>query len=208
VLNRKQITTIVVFAVLLGLIGAVIDFPFWVLLIITLIVTGMVSYFPVVMNLYVTKDMNKVEAFLQERLNQPVFHFYYALANEDDFQVEKALRSVLEKYKLKHYQAVYTVTYKAYKGRLSEVRELLGKIKQPALRFYYEALLAIEVGELEGASKLVAEQKKPWMREIIAAEIAENRGEQKKATLHQHSAVELTRGLQRYLIVKKYGLGN
>jgi NOL1/NOP2/fmu family ribosome biogenesis protein len=205
-LSRSQFSIILGFAIVLGVIAALVDIPFWILIVVILLITAAVSYLPIMMNLYITDDMKKVERFLEARLNQPIFHFYYALANEVDFQVEKALRDVREKYKKAHYYMIYSVTYAAYKGKLVEERDLIAQIKQPALRLYYEGLLAIEEEELERASQLASEQKKPWMKEAILAEVAVNRGNHELAIQHQQEAIRLTHGLQRYLLVKKYGV--
>lgn len=205
-LSRSQFSIIIGFAIVLGVLAALIDIPLWILIVVILLITAVVSYLPIMMNLYITDDMKKVERFLEARLNQPIFHFYYALANEDDFQVEKALRGVREKYKKGHYYTIYSVTYAAYKGKLVEERDLIAQIKQPALRLYYEGLLAIEEEELERASQLASEQKKPWMKEVILAEVAGKRGESDLENKHQQEAVRLTHGLQRYLLVKKYGV--
>lgn len=205
-LSRSQFSIILGFAIVLGVIAALVDIPFWILIVVILLITAAVSYLPIMMNLYITDDMKKVERFLEARLNQPIFHFYYALANEDIFQVEKALRDVREKYKKAHYYTIYSVTYAAYKGKLVEERDSIAQIKQPALRLYYEGLLAIEEEELERASQLASEQKKPWMKEAILAEVAVNRGNHELAIQHQLEAIRLTHGLQRYLLVKKYGV--
>ncbi|WP_391557786.1 DUF2892 domain-containing protein [Robertmurraya sp.] len=205
-LSRSQFSIILGFAIVLGVIAALVDIPFWILIVVILLITAAVSYLPIMMNLYITDDMKKVERFLEARLNQPIFHFYYALANEDIFQVEKALRDVREKYKKAHYYMIYSVTYAAYKGKLVEERDSIAQIKQPALRLYYEGLLAIEEEELERASQLASEQKKPWMKEAILAEVAVNRGNHELTIQHQQEAIRLTHGLQRYLLVKKYGV--
>jgi NOL1/NOP2/fmu family ribosome biogenesis protein len=203
-LSRLQFSIILGLAIVLGMIIALVDFPFWMLIIAILLITAIVAYLPMIMNLYMTEDMKKVERFIEARLNQPVFHFYYALANEDAFQVEKALREVRDKYKKEYYHAIYSVTYAAYKGKLVDEKEAIAQIKQPALRRYYEALLAIEEGELERASELAKEQRKPWMKEAILAGVANKRGERDLEIKHQQEAIRLTRGLQRYLLVKKY----
>lgn len=204
-LSRSQFSIILGFAIVLGVIAALVDIPFWILIVVILLITAAVSYLPIMINLYITDDMKKVERFLEARLNQPIFHFYYALANEDDFQVEKALRDVREKYKKAHYYMIYSVTYAAYKGKLVEKRDLIAQIKQPALRLYYEGLLAVEEEELARASQLASEQKKPWMKEAILAEVAGKRGERDLEIKHQQEAIQLTHGLQRYLLLKKYG---
>ncbi|MEW8987426.1 MAG: hypothetical protein AB2401_10575, partial [Bacillus sp. (in: firmicutes)] len=60
---------------------------------------------------------------------------------------------------------------------------------------------------LDRASQLASEQKKPWMKEAILADVAGRRGESDLEIKHQQEAVRLTHGLQRYLLVKKYGVG-
>lgn len=203
-LSRSQFSIILGFAIILGITAALVDIPFWILIVVIILITIAVSYLPIMVNLYITDDMRKVEKFLEARLNQPIFHFYYALANKDDFQVEKALREVREKYKKGHYNIIYSVTYAAYKGKLMEEKDYIAQIKQPALRLYYEGLLAVEEEELDLASQLACEQKKPWMREAILADVASKRGERDLEMQHKQEAIRLTRGLQRYLLVKKY----
>ncbi|MGS2780399.1 hypothetical protein ACVBAX_24275 [Robertmurraya sp. GLU-23] len=205
-LSRSQFSIILGFAIVLGVIAALVDIPLWILIVIILLITMAVSYLPIMINLYLTDNMKKVERFLEARLNQPIFHFYYALANGDDFHVEKALRDVREKYKKGHYYTIYSVTYAAYKGKLVEERDSIAQIKHPALRLYYEGLLAIEEEELERAWQLAKEQKKPWMKEAIIVEVAGRRGERDLEIKHQQEAIRLTHGLQRYLLVKKYGV--
>jgi hypothetical protein len=205
-LSRSQFSFIFGFAVVMGVIAALVDIPFWILIVVILFVTAAVSYLPIMINVYITNDMKKVERFLEDKANQPIFHFYYAMAIDDDFQIKRALRDVREKYKKGHYFTVYTVTYAAYKGKLVEERDLIAQIKQPTLRLYFEGLLATQEGDLKLAGQLAGEQQKAWMKEAILAEVAAKRGERDLEIKHQQEAIRLTHGLQRYLLVKKYGV--
>lgn len=203
-LDKKSAIIIFILALVMGVIGGIYEIPFWIIMLIIFILTFVFVYWPFLQGLYFTTDMNKVEEFLIKRQKQPLFHFYYALANEQEEEAQVALEKLKQKYKSPHWNAVYTVIYAAYKDNLQSVESEIQQIKQAPLKAYYEGLLAIEKGDFDQASSMIEKVNKEWMKEQLQAEIYKAQGNEELAKSHQTKAIELSKGLQRYILVKQF----
>ncbi|MDZ5473546.1 hypothetical protein SM124_17665 [Bacillus sp. 31A1R] len=201
--DRNQLALVFIIALIVGLVGGFLNISTWIVLIVLLILLFIFVYWPFISNVYLSTDMNKVEQFLLKRQKQPLFHFYYAVANNLEDEAEIALDKLKQKYKSPQWTAAYTVSYAAYKGTLSQHENDIKQIKQENLRNYFTALMHIEQGELSKAQEMVPTIQKEWMKEEIQAAICVKQGNTEKAKLHHDRAIQLTKGMQRYLLVKK-----
>jgi hypothetical protein len=145
--------------------------------------------------------MDGVEKFLKARLNQPLFSFYYFLANNQMEEAFDALQLVLKKYRAPQYQAAYKLAYALGRNDLSSEQESLEQMKHKQLKLYYEGLLAVEKGDFRTAQEKANEASKPWMKEVILAKIHGKQGNEEEEKSHIEKAISLTRGVQRYLLM-------
>ncbi|KAA0549276.1 hypothetical protein FZW96_05020 [Bacillus sp. BGMRC 2118] len=202
-MNKTQMLLNFIIALLLGLISGYYDFPLWITLIILSIILLPMNLYPIINSLYLTKDHDKVEKFLIQRKKQPMYMFYYALANDNKEESEDALERLRSRYKQNpHWKAVFEVAYALHFHSLLSVKEKIGDIKQKDARDYYEALVSIEQGDSEAAIEAVNPMKKQWMKESILAAVAKKKGMREEARNHENAAIEHAKGIQRYILVK------
>ncbi|MBM6619715.1 hypothetical protein [Bacillus suaedaesalsae] len=203
-MNKTQILLIFTIALILGLISGFLNLPIWFAMIALCMIVLPMSLYPTLNSLYFTKDINYVEKFLVERRKQPIYRFYYALANDNKADLEEALEILKKKYKNNpHWLAVFEIAYALHVNHLLSVKEKIGDIKQKDIRDYYEALVSVEQGDFEGAMKTENLMKKVWMKESILASIAMKKGLKEEANTHKQSAIEHAKGIQRYILVKE-----
>lgn len=149
-----------------------------------------------------TKDVEKSEKYLLKHQKNPMYQFYYAIANNMDAEAETALAAFNTKYKNSYRQALMHTIYAVYKKDIQTAKENAGAIKQAQYRQYYEAFIAIESKQLNKAREIADRLPQGWMKESIHSEIFEKQGNKTLAKEHANKAFEQTRGLQRYMIYK------
>lgn len=190
-------------SVIFGIIGGFMELPFWIMMVAIFIAVIPISLYPIINSLYLTLDINKVDQFLVKRKKQPVYRYYYALANRDLVETDEALKVLLEKYKNNpHWKAVFEVAYASHFNNLLSVKNQINDIKQNEIRNYYEALVLVEQQDFENGRILSNQLKKVWMKESVLALIARKSGRDEEARKHENTAIEHARGLQRYILVK------
>jgi hypothetical protein len=197
----KQYLLLFVLCVVIGLVAGFYSLPFPILIPILIFLVTIVFLVPLLNNLYMTKNMDGVEKFLKARLNQPLFSFYYFLANNQMEEAFDALQLVLKKYRAPQYQAAYKLAYALGRNDLSSEQESLEQMKHKQLKLYYEGLLAVEKGDFRTAQEKANEASKPWMKEVILAKIHGKQGNEEEEKSHIEKAISLTRGVQRYLLM-------
>ncbi|WP_108671668.1 hypothetical protein [Peribacillus acanthi] len=198
----KQYVLLFIMSIAIGLIAGFYSIPFQTLIPILIIMVALIFSIPLINHLYVTKNIGSVEKFLKARFKQPLFAFYYFLANHQMEEAHDALLLVLKKYRAPQYQAAYKLAYALGKNDLSSEHESLDQLKHKHLKLYYEGLLAVEIGDLSTAQKKANEATKPWMKEVILAKIQGHQGKKQEELKHMDKAISLTRGLQRFLLIK------
>ncbi|RIW27658.1 hypothetical protein D3H55_22720 [Bacillus salacetis] len=203
-LSKKQYILIITLAVLLGILTAIWQIPFWMTAIMIFLSVTLIVYIPFVWYIYFSSDIESIGKYLQERARQPILHFYYSLANSDDVEMDKALLILQKKYKSPQLAAVFTAAHAAHQDTLADARESILLIKDLSVRHYYEALLKIEEGKLEDAGDMIHSLQKEWMKETVKAELHLKKGQVDAAKTHVEKAIELTKGMQKYLLVKRY----
>lgn len=203
-MQKTQILLIFMISVFFGMIGGFMELPFWIMMVAIFIVVIPISLYPIINSLYLTININKVEQFLVKRKKQPVYRYYYSLANRDREETDEALKVLMEKYKNNpHWKAVFEVAYAAHFNNLLSVKNQINDIKQKEIRDYYSALVLVEQQDFENARILSNQLKKAWMKESVLAVIAKNRGRDEEALNHKNKAIEHARGLQRYILMKE-----
>lgn len=182
---------------LLGFIQA----PFYLIALLLIISVSWYMYVQISPILF-SKDVHKSEKFILKHQKNPMYHFYYAIANNLDDEAEAALAKFNAKYKNSHRQALMNTTFALYRNDVSGAKKHAVSIKPPVYRTYYEALIAVKSRQYEGAKRLAEQLPKGWMKESVLSEVSHKQGNKTSAKKHAESAYEQTRGLQRYLIYK------
>ncbi|MGM0846244.1 MAG: hypothetical protein ACQEUT_14805 [Bacillota bacterium] len=203
-ISRNQYVFIFILAISLGVLTAIWQMSFWITALLISLSVTLIVYVPFVWFMYFSKDAEKIGYYLEKRTKQPILQFYCSLANSDEKQAEEAMQLLKKKYKSPNMSAIFTVAYAAHQDKLSTVKDDILLIKDHSARQYYEALLKIEEGHWEEAEEMSSTLKKPWMRDSVKAEVLYKKGLSEQAAAHKTNAIQLTKGIQRYLLVKKY----
>ncbi|WML48632.1 hypothetical protein RCG23_00295 [Neobacillus sp. PS3-34] len=77
-------------------------------------------------------------------------------------------------------------------------------MRKTTFTLYYEAARAIIMGDLKKARILIEQNPKPWMREALTAEVLVKENRMNEAVTHAQAAVAMIRGVQRYILLKKW----
>ncbi|MGD6801250.1 hypothetical protein [Rossellomorea aquimaris] len=205
-ISKTQYISIIILAISLGVLTAIWQINFWMTAIMIFLSVTLIVYIPYVWYMYFSQNTEKIGSYLNQRTKQPIIQFYCSLADSDERGAEEALHLLKKKYKSPNITAIFTVAYAALENRLSTVRDDILLIKDSSVRQYYEALLKVEEGHYEEAEEMSSTLTKPWMGESMKAELLQKKGLSEQAAVHETKAIELTKGMQRYLLVKKYKL--
>ncbi|WP_421383726.1 hypothetical protein ACOJQI_03850 [Bacillus salacetis] len=203
-LSKKQYILIIIAAILLGFLTDILQIPFWKTAVLIFLTVTLIIYVPFVWYMYFSRNTGNTGEYLKRRTRQPILQFYFSLANSETDQMEEALSILKKKYKSPQMTAVFTVAYAAHQENLAAVKESIQHIKDLSARQYYEALLKVEEGQWDDAGKLASTLKKEWMKEAVKAELLHKKGEADAAKVHESKAIDLTKGMQRYILEKRY----
>ncbi|OHR63603.1 hypothetical protein HMPREF3291_16205 [Bacillus sp. HMSC76G11] len=197
----KQHVLFYSFVFLLCFLLGFIQAPFYLIALLLIFSMSWYMYIQISPILF-SKDVHKSEKFILKHQKNPMYQFYYAIANNLDDEAEAALAKFNAKYKNSHRQALINTSFALYRKDVSEAKKHVVSIKPPVYRTYYEALIAAQSRQYDAAKRLAEQLPKGWMKESVLAEISQKQGNRASAKQHAESAYEQTRGLQRYLIYK------
>jgi hypothetical protein len=160
--------------------------------------------YPLLQVLLWETNITKVEKFLLKNKKNPNFYIVYALANGLDEDVRKITDSLLQKYKQPSRQALYKIGAALYFKNMIVVRNEIEYVKSDAYRLYYQAILLIDEGDIEGANELIVKVPTKWMKNALLAEREKQLNHTTEAQSYAEKAKQESRGLQRYLLHKTY----
>ncbi|WP_456272274.1 hypothetical protein [Bacillus sp. AK031] len=203
-LSKKQYFLIISLAILLGVLTAIWQIQFWLTAVLIFLSVTLIVYVPFVWYMYFSKNTESTGKYLQQRTKQPILQFYYHLANSHVEQMEETITILKKKYKSPQMTAMFTVPYAAQQENLASAKESIPLIKDLSARQYYEVLLKVEEGQWDDADKMIPSLQKEWMKEAVKAELLQKKGEAGAAKVQGSKAVDLTKGMQRYLLEKRY----
>jgi hypothetical protein len=149
-------------------------------------------------------NIKRLEKFLVKQRKKPALYLFYATANKQDEVVEKLIDQLLVKYKQPNRQALYRAVYGVYLKNPTVVKRELAQIQPIQYRYYYEAYVQIEEGDLEAARINAAKVSKLWMRAALLSELELKSGNRSEAISLARQALQSCRGVQRYLLHKNY----
>ncbi|MCC3356175.1 hypothetical protein [Bacillus sp. REN16] len=191
-------------ALLLGVGMAFLDVSEPLGFIISMLVIVCLTTYLFIYPIYWEKNVKKIESYLEKRRKNPAFKLYYGMGNRIDEDVKEATEILLRKYKHPARQALFKTLHALYEDDILRVKKDIEDIRPPQYKAYYQAIVAVEEGELEQAAELGKQIKSEWMKHALAAGIAKKKGNHDKFVAEIQKAFEKTRGLQRYVIYKQY----
>ena len=183
---------------------AILNFPEILIFIIAYIIVFAVLLSPILYYLYRSKNMEKLEKFLVKRQRHPYYQFVYGMANKNDSLIEEAFTKLQKKPRRKSFQAYIQTCYALYKRNTEEAKKFVNGIQRVTLKNYYQVAIALEENNLQEAKNLMQKPLKPWMIHTLSADLEKRQGNLDKASEHANKALELTRGLQYYILVKVF----
>ncbi|WP_456277872.1 hypothetical protein [Bacillus sp. AK128] len=159
---------------------------------------------PTLNNVLWETNIDKIERFLLKNKRNPHFYMVYAMANELDEEVRSITAKLLQKYKQKSRQATYKVGEALYFKDFVVVKSQLEHIKSPTYHFYYQAIILLEENDIEAANEVIDKITTKWMKNGLLAEREKKLNNITQAKQYAETAIQQTRGLQRYLMHKTF----
>lgn len=164
----------------------------------------LVVLYPMLHTILFETNISKIERFLLKNKKNPNLYMIYALANELDEEVRGLTEKLLQKYKNRSRQAMYTVGKALYFKDIEEAKLHINQISQLSYRLYYQSIILIEEGDFDGAVKMIEEVSTKWMKDALLAELEKKRNNLPNAKKYANQAKLHSKGLQRYLLHKTY----
>ena len=205
-LSKAQYLLIFILAILLGILTSIWQVSFWMTAVLIVLSVILITYVPFVWYMYFSSNTDSIGKYLKKRSRQPILQFYYRLANSDMEQTEEALTLLKKKYKSPQMTAVFEVAHAAQQEKLASVKESIPLIKNLPARQYYVTLLKVKEEEWNDVDKMIPSLQKEWMKEAVQAERLLKKGDTPAAKVHELKAIDLTKGMQRYSLEKRYNL--
>ena len=187
--------SLILFAILAGVVSAIFKIPFWVIVIIIgIITTGRLVY-----TFYMTyrcKDLMKLERFLASSIRNPL-NQYILTQKEGDVNTQMAaIDSLLARYS----SPVVQGTYKASRAMLLKdyktAREAAATIPNMAMKNYSLVLIEVMIGKKNNIAGYTL--AKPWMKSLIEAIVSYREGDLQNYEIHKNASLSQTAGIQYF----------
>lgn len=177
--------------------------PFW-----AVIATG-ILFFIFIMGdtfytVYGTTNMNKVERFIKNNKNNPIYEVLYVQSFGTKEEMIQAFDRLLEKYKKPFIQQYYSCAKEELTGNYEKGLELSERVKKEPYKTYLKALFLSRLGHLEEAEKLIPSISKEFMKEEILGIIAYKKNDKDAFEIHFQKAIESCKGVQRYSLIQTF----
>ncbi|OEH94231.1 hypothetical protein [Bacillus solimangrovi] len=189
---------------IISLIMSYLEYGLTLTLLVSFLIISFGIFLPYYHTIFQQKNVTKIEKFLIRNKKQPIYQFYYAIANELDDEIEASLEKVLKKQKLAPKRAIIEVIYHLYKKDRRSAKEKIELIENPLLKKYYEASIQIDERRYRVAEPMINELTQDWMKDALYSEIALKKQNRKQAIKHAKAAYENAKGLQKYMLYKSY----
>lgn len=202
-LKQRFILAIVGFLfIMLFTVSFEIPFGIYILLLLAWIV--IVLFIPLFYTLLFSKDVDQIERFLYNNQKQAVYRFFYKLSHDKQEEAYNALQQHLKKVRSRSKQATFKMMYAAHTKDKEMLEQELPHVQKPSLKAYYEGVVSLLNGDEEEVKQKADQLDTPHLKEMLYASIAVRNEDIESVKTHNERAIELTRGLQRYSLTKKY----
>lgn len=156
-------------AILLGIIVAMFNLPFWIAIAIIIIIS-VVNLGYILHIMYRSQNMDTVSKYLMKNQKNPIFAYTYAMAKGSSIEINEALAAVLAKYKSPYIQTVYKMNYAIWHADYEQARLEAMSIKDKPLGQYGMALIYSLQGDQEKTNTITL--KRNWQKLCIDAILA------------------------------------
>ncbi|CAG9620617.1 hypothetical protein [Sutcliffiella rhizosphaerae] len=200
----KNILLLIVGGFAIGILLAFlnIQFNFWGFVVILILAFAALSYRDV-RYMFLSKDIDKIERYLEKKRHEPYYGFILELANGNLSLAKNELDELERKWKGKK-TAVFWAQYYLKAKNLSKAKEKLEQIEQVDIRTYIQAGIAVEEKNFKVAEEFKSLLSKDWMKLAIELEMALGRKNYSLAKEKKEQALAVTKGLQYYMLYREF----
>ncbi|NMH73238.1 hypothetical protein HF078_09150 [Bacillus sp. RO2] len=186
--------------IILGVLN--VKFNFWIFVVLLVLAFIALSYKDV-KYMFLSRDVEKIEKYLDKKRHEPYYGFVLELANGNLTGAKKELEELERKWKGKK-TAVFWAQYYLRVGNYSKAKEQVAKVDQAEIRTYITAGIAVAEKDYKKAEELKGELRKDWMKFAIDTELALSRKNYTLANEKKEQALASTKGLQYYMMFKEF----
>jgi hypothetical protein len=179
-----------------------ISFNFWIFVVLLVFAFFALSYRDI-RYMFLSKDADKIEKYLMKKKHEPYYGFILELANGNLPEAKRQLDDLDKKWKGKK-TAIFRAQYYLRAGNTLKAKEEVALIDQVELKHYVLATIAVEEKDNKTVEALIPKLHKDWMKLAIEIEQALKRKNYTVAKEKKEKALEITKGLQYYMLFKEY----
>lgn len=178
-----------------------LDFPFWVVILTTLVFLLAFVVLPQIFIVYRSNNEKSIEKYLIANKNKPIFAYPLALAHGNDVEIEGSLRAILAKHKQPYMQNVYKTILALHLKNIEAADIFAQKIDSEPLKSYYAAYIAAKKGNFEEAERHEENISVDWMIHSLHALYSSEKGDQETFSVESKKAIDGSRGVQKYIVI-------
>ncbi|WP_404449585.1 hypothetical protein LG307_07905 [Sutcliffiella horikoshii] len=186
--------------IILGVLN--VQFNFWIFVVLLVLAFIALSYRDV-KYMFLSRDVEKIEKYLEKKRHEPYYGFVLELANGNLTGAKKELDELERKWKGKK-TAVFWAQYYLRVGNYTKAKEQVVKVDQAEIKTYITAGIAVALKDYKKAEELKGEMRKEWMKFAIDTELALSQKNYTLAKERKEQALASTKGLQYYMMSREY----
>ena len=204
-MNVKRLIAIIFGGLLIGFFLGVLNVQvdYWMFVFLVFIAFVLFSYRDV-RYMFLSRDVEKIEKYLQKKSVEPYYDFIVQLANKNMGETKKALEKLEQKWKKKERTAVFRANYYLYMKDWKQLKEEITFIPQEEFKHYFLAAIAIEEKNESNFAHSIQHIRKDWMKLSLEAEKAKKEKNEVLAEQKQLDALRATKGIQYYILSKSF----
>lgn len=174
------------------------ELPFWFIYLSVVVIYLLLLLVPQMYTVYKSKDLDKIEQYLEKNKRKPIFAYPLALKTGNQEQIIQSIEEILKRHKQPYMQEVYKTILALFEGNVSKLEHQAKQISKEPLRTYYIAYAEALKGNFNEATTLKEQLPKEWMQHAIEAIIAKEQGNVELFEQEANKCIELATGVQKY----------
>ncbi|MEK4523299.1 hypothetical protein MKX96_16845 [Psychrobacillus sp. FSL W7-1493] len=197
---------IFVLGVILATAMMFLELPFWFIYVSVVVIYLLLLVAPQMYTVYKSKNLNKIEQYLEKNKRKPIFAYPLALKTGDQEQIVRSIEEILKRHKQPYMQEVYKTMLALFENNVSKFEQLAKQISKEPLRTYYIAYAEALKGNFDEANTLKNQLPKEWMQHAIAAVIAKQQDNIDLFEKEVNICIDLATGVQKYSLYYSFQL--
>lgn len=185
---------LLLYAIIACIITVFFKLPFW-LFTLSVISISLARTFYVLHVLYRSRNVDRIEHFLQSSLKNPLYHYTYSLKSGSAQVQLQAIDLVLAAYQSPLVQGMYRSHKALLEHDYNTAKDFASQIPNELMRNYHLALIEASQGNDKSKNFLL---QKPWMSSMIAATLHYKKGNMTEFELQKKEALNQSRGIQYF----------